>query len=192
MGFGSGRSLIVPALVGLCLVMGLACKSSPGPEPTSTAPPIIDSTATRAEPVDETTGFQDVEPKAESVRETPRTLADKLNAQRVMEMIRFDFDKYDLRSDAMRSLDKNAIRLSQHNQLKVRIEGYCDERGTVEYNLALGERRARSARDYLVSKGIPASRITIISFGKERPLDPAHNERAWAKNRRDQFVLFAE
>jgi peptidoglycan-associated lipoprotein len=71
----------------------------------------------------------------------------------------------------------------------VLIEGHCDERGTVEYNLALGERRARSARDYMVSLGVSADRIQIISYGKERPVDFGHNEAAWAKNRRAEFSV---
>ena len=74
----------------------------------------------------------------------------------------------------------------------MRIEGHCDERGTVEYNLALGEKRARAARDYLVSLGTPASRLGIISYGKERPVDPGHSESAWAENRRAEFMFLAE
>ena len=74
----------------------------------------------------------------------------------------------------------------------VTIEGHCDERGTAEYNLALGERRANTARDYLVSLGIPAARVKTVSYGKEFPFDPAHNEGAWAKNRRAHFVITAK
>jgi peptidoglycan-associated lipoprotein len=71
----------------------------------------------------------------------------------------------------------------------IRIEGNCDERGTVEYNLALGEKRAKAALDYLVKMGIDPSRISTVSYGKERPMDPGHTEAAWAKNRRDDFVI---
>jgi peptidoglycan-associated lipoprotein len=79
--------------------------------------------------------------------------------------------------------------MAAHPNSAIRAEGYCDERGTEEYNMALGERRAQSAKDYLVSVGADGSRIKTVSFGKERPLDPAHDEAAWAKNRRVEFVV---
>lgn len=101
--------------------------------------------------------------------------------------IYFDFDKYNLRSDAKRDLNHNVEVMQKHSDWNVLIEGHCDERGTVEYNLALGEKRARAARDYLISMGIDAARIEIISYGKERPVAMGHNEAAWAKNRRGEF-----
>ncbi|MCK4857124.1 MAG: peptidoglycan-associated lipoprotein Pal [candidate division Zixibacteria bacterium] len=100
----------------------------------------------------------------------------------------FDFDKYNLRDDARRGLQTNVQLMKANPDLTVLIEGHCDERGTVEYNLALGEKRARSTRDYMVSLGINPDRISIISYGKERPVDLGHNEIAWAKNRRAEFV----
>jgi peptidoglycan-associated lipoprotein len=102
--------------------------------------------------------------------------------------IYFDFDKYNLRPDAKAGLQHNVDVMKENPGWRVLIEGHCDERGTVEYNLALGERRARSARDYMVSMGVDPDRIEIISYGKERPVDPGHNEAAWAKNRRCEFV----
>lgn len=102
--------------------------------------------------------------------------------------IYFDFDKYNLRDDAKADLKKNVDVLKQESDLKITVEGHCDERGTVEYNLALGERRAKSARDYMVSLGIKADRISTISYGKERPKAFGHDEDSWAKNRRDEFV----
>jgi peptidoglycan-associated lipoprotein len=107
----------------------------------------------------------------------------------VLEMIHFDFDKSDLTPEARLILAENARKLEENPNLNIRIEGHCDERGTVEYNLALGERRAIAARNYLINYGIAPSRITVISYGKERPLDPRHNEEAWAKNRRAEFVI---
>jgi len=86
-------------------------------------------------------------------------------------------------------LDRIAQYMLKHPNIKIRIEGNCDERGTIEYNLALGQKRALAAKQYLVSKGVSPDRITIISYGESRPLDPAHNEYAWAKNRRDHFVF---
>ena len=102
----------------------------------------------------------------------------------------FDFDKYDIRSGDARILDSNAAWLKSNNNL-VLIEGHCDERGTNEYNLALGERRAKSTMNYLVAQGVQASRITIISYGKERPTCTEHSEDCWAKNRRAHFLVKA-
>lgn len=109
-----------------------------------------------------------------------------------LDPIYFDFDKYFLRSDAKDALNRNAQSLKDNPQVKIKIEGNCDERGTVEYNLALGEKRAKAAMDYLVNSGVDQSRITIISYGKERPLFPGHNEDAWSKNRRDDFVIVSK
>jgi peptidoglycan-associated lipoprotein len=102
----------------------------------------------------------------------------------------FDFDKYDIRSGDAKTLDTNAAWLKSNNDL-VLIEGHCDERGTNEYNLALGERRAKATMNYLVAQGVQASRITIISYGKERPTCTEHNESCWAKNRRSHFLVKA-
>jgi len=103
--------------------------------------------------------------------------------------IHFDFDKYNIRPGDAKILDKNADWLKSHADQLVLIEGHCDERGTNEYNLALGERRAKSAMNHLVSQGVQASRITIISYGKERPTCTEHNERCWSKNRRAHFLV---
>ena len=105
------------------------------------------------------------------------------------EMIHFDFDKSNLRPDAQEILQRKADYLQRNPNLKVIVEGHCDERGTTEYNLALGDRRANSAKAFLVNLGVADSRLTTISYGEERPLDPASNEAAWAKNRRGQFIL---
>lgn len=102
----------------------------------------------------------------------------------------FDFDKYDIRPGDAKILDANATWLKSNNNL-VLIEGHCDERGTNEYNLALGERRAKSAMNYLVAQGVQASRVTIISYGEERPTCTEHTEECWAKNRRAHFLVKA-
>ena len=101
----------------------------------------------------------------------------------------FDFDAYTLRDDSRSALDANAKLLRDNPSAHIVIEGHCDERGTVEYNQALGERRAQAARDYLVQAGIAEARIQTISYGKERPFDVGHDEAAWAKNRRAHFAL---
>ncbi len=104
--------------------------------------------------------------------------------------IYFDFDRYDIRPDMRSRMEHNAKVMLDHPDIKVEIQGNCDERGTNEYNLALGEKRAKAARDYLVNMGVDPGRITIVSLGEEKPLDPGHNETAWAKNRRDDFIVF--
>ncbi len=103
--------------------------------------------------------------------------------------IHFDFDKYTLKDEARASLQKAAEWLAKNKDVKIVIEGNCDERGTAEYNLALGQRRAEAAAKYLIDMGIDAKRIKTVSYGLERPLDPRHNEEAWAKNRRTHFVV---
>ena len=103
--------------------------------------------------------------------------------------IHFDFDKYNLRPEDRTILSGHADWLMKNKEYTVKIEGNCDERGTDEYNMALGQRRADEAKKYLIDMGIDKERISTISYGKEHPLDPAQNEEAWAKNRRDDFVL---
>jgi peptidoglycan-associated lipoprotein len=110
-------------------------------------------------------------------------------ANPALQDVHFDFDKYDIRSEDAKILDANASWLKSNQNQLVLIEGHCDERGTNEYNLALGERRAKSAMNYLVSQGVQASRITIISYGEERPQCTEHTEACWAKNRRAHFLV---
>ena len=104
----------------------------------------------------------------------------------------YDYDSAELSAEARAALDANAALLKRYPTWTVTIEGHCDERGTAEYNLALGERRAVAAQAYLVSLGIPASGVEIVSYGKEFPFDPGHDEAAWAKNRRAHFVITAK
>ena len=106
-----------------------------------------------------------------------------------LQKIYFNFDSSDLSEAARAALSKDADLLAKQPSVKLRIEGNCDERGSDEYNLALGERRAKAARDYLVNLGVQPERLSIISYGVEKPADPGHDEAAWAKNRRDEFVI---
>ena len=101
----------------------------------------------------------------------------------------FDFNGAQVRPDARPILDGQSAWLQRYPQVRVRIEGNCDERGTREYNFALGARRADAVRDYLIGRGIAAGRIATISFGKERPIDPGHDDAAWAKDRNAQTVI---
>lgn len=100
----------------------------------------------------------------------------------------YDFDSSALNTEAQEQLKQNAVWMQKNAAQAVTIEGHCDERGTDEYNIALGERRANSAKQYLVTLGVGNSRISTVSYGEEKPFDPAHNEEAWAKNRRGHFV----
>jgi peptidoglycan-associated lipoprotein len=122
---------------------------------------------------------------------TQRPAPKAFEATSEIKMIHFDFDKADIRPADAAILDANARWLSANPKHLTLIEGHCDERGTNEYNLALGERRARATMNYLVSRGIQAGRMSTISYGEERPLCTEHNERCWSQNRRAQFLVKA-
>lgn len=143
------------------------------------------------------------QPKVEKVEQAPvvkkpdlseeeifmgKSLED-INKLQPLKMIHFDYDKYFIREDAKPVLETDAAWLRKFKTAKVLIEGHCDERGTEDYNLALGEKRAKSALDYLVSLGIVQDRLKTISYGKSQPMDMGHNETAWQKNRRAQFTV---
>lgn len=106
-----------------------------------------------------------------------------------LQKVFFNFDSAALSDEARATLSKNAEALGKRSSVKVRVEGHCDERGSDEYNMALGERRAQAARDYLVNLGVQPDRITVISYGEEQPADPGHDDAAWEKNRRAEFVI---
>jgi len=163
--------LTLLATAALISFMVVGCAKKPKVEPL-TKPPATETKPTEKpsdQPTDQGTGIE----SGSSSR---------------FRAIYFDFDRYNLRDDAKADLKKNTDVMQQEENLKITIEGHCDERGTVEYNLALGERRAKSARDYMVNMGVKANRISTISYGKERPVAFGHDEEAWAKNRRDDFV----
>jgi peptidoglycan-associated lipoprotein len=124
-------------------------------------------------------------------KETPG-IEGEIFESKLLKDIHFDFDKYDIRPEDAAILKENAGLLMKYPKVKIQIEGHCDERGTVEYNLALGERRANGTKKYLVSLGISPDQLSTISYGKERPLDPGHNEEAWAKNRRAHFIILSK
>jgi peptidoglycan-associated lipoprotein len=117
---------------------------------------------------------------------------DDLNRNSPLKPVFFELDSSELSAEAQTTLKANADVLKRYGSWVVTIEGHCDERGTPEYNLALGERRAVTARTYLVSLGIPAERLKTVSYGKEFPFDPGHDEAAFAKNRRAHFVITAK
>jgi peptidoglycan-associated lipoprotein len=129
--------------------------------------------------------------KSLAAKRTPGIEGDVYESK-LLKRIHFDFDRYEIRGSDTEILKENAAVLEKFPAVKIQIEGHCDMRGTDEYNLALGERRANSARQYLLSLGIPAERITIISYGEERPLENGRSEEAWAKNRRADFIIVSK
>lgn len=133
----------------------------------------------------------DLAPQQEAVQpmaESEQKIAPAQEAKQ-LEDIHFDFDKFELRPEDRQILSGHADWLLKNADWQIRIEGNCDERGTQEYNMALGQRRADEAMKYLINMGVDKKRISSVSYGKEQPLDPGHDEEAWAKNRRDHFVL---
>jgi peptidoglycan-associated lipoprotein len=126
------------------------------------------------------------------VPKTPERKEAIVPADLKFQTIYFDFDKSNIRSDQRSSLTKNAQLLNQYKTVKIRLEGHCDERGTEEYNMALGQRRADAVERFLSDYGISGSRITSISYGEMRPADSGHNDAAWAKNRRCELVITAK
>lgn len=183
------RSIVVTGsfalIVGGCAKKELV-KSGELAQPASQAAGATQPSSAKAEPVVRSGGVTETPVKAVS---TP--VAAPTQEAIGLQTIYFDFDSYLLKGEAWNILQKNSGWLNQHEAARIRIEGNCDERGSDEYNLALGEKRAKAAMQYLISMGIPAERLSVVSYGKERPADPAHNEAAWAKNRRDQFVLIS-
>jgi peptidoglycan-associated lipoprotein len=159
--------LVVTALVTGCAKRQTAALPPPAPPPadTTTPPPPPPPPPPSGETEVTRIGTQDLRPAF------------------------FDLDSSTLREDARASLDANARLLRDNPAVRIVVEGHCDERGTVEYNQALGERRAQAARDYLIAAGISADRLEVISYGKERPFDSGHDEGAWQQNRRAHFVV---
>ncbi|MEW6320097.1 MAG: peptidoglycan-associated lipoprotein Pal [Acidobacteriota bacterium] len=121
-----------------------------------------------------------------------RKSLEELNAERPLGNVFFDYDKSDIRDDARPVLQKNADWMKRWSSTRITVEGHCDERGTAEYNLALGERRANSVKDYLVSLGVPADRIAVVTKGKESPVCTESNEACWQQNRRGHFIITAK
>jgi peptidoglycan-associated lipoprotein len=184
---------IATLVVSATLLTAVACgkKTAPVARP---APPPPASTASTApsrppappEPVREPTLVP-----PEPVRDDAISSAslDDLNKNSPLKPVYFELDSSDLTAANQKTLDEDAVLLKRYTSWTVTVEGHCDERGTAEYNLALGERRAIAARAYLISLGIAADRLRTVSYGKEFPFDPGHDESAFAKNRRAHFVI---
>jgi peptidoglycan-associated lipoprotein len=182
---------ITSLLVGAVVLSGCAKR----PATTQAAAPAPTGAAAMTPSTPPSTGsqMQPSTPPATAAPSTPRQDArpavKDFAAIADLRDVFFDFDKYDIRAEDAKTLDANASWLKSNPNHLVLIEGHCDERGTNEYNLALGERRAKSTMNYLVSQGVQANRITIISYGEERPQCTEHTEACWAKNRRSHFLV---
>lgn len=165
--------MFVMALVALMAIAGCGGKKA-----TTAPPPTEPQTGSTTPPVEENIPAATNDP-ATSDQLDPSSMVDAF----------FDYDSYSLSSEAKGTLETNAKALKAVSAGNVTIEGHCDERGTSAYNLALGEKRANAAKEYLVALGVNASRLNTVSYGKERPFDDGHDESAWAKNRRAHFVV---
>ena len=177
-------------IVGLCLgiiLSGCAQKAVVKEEAKSAEEMRAEKDAKEAERIREEQLKKDFD-KSLVAKETPG-IEGVVHESSMLKDIRFDFDKYSLRPSDVEILKGNSALLKKYPGMKFQVEGHCDERGTGEYNLALGERRANSVKNYLVSLGIEPGRISTISYGEERPFSSEHNEEAWAKNRRAHFVI---
>ena len=162
------------ALIGMTAAALAACVSKPAPPPQGPPPPPPPPTTVPPPP-----------PVQAGI--VPGSVQDFV--VNVGDRVYFDFDKYDIRPDGQPILAAQAAWLNRYTSVQVRIEGNCDERGTREYNLALGARRAQAVRDYLVSRGVAANRMHTISYGKERPIDPGTGEEAWQHNRNGHTAI---
>ena len=163
------------AIVAFCFA-GCTCGPEPAPYDSS-----LETVEVAPEPV--------VVEKVVVVEEVVPSLAESAAAAGALHIVYFDFDEAKLTPTAIAKLDKTAAWMQKNPEANIEIAGNCDERGTNEYNMALGERRANTAKKYLVSMGIASDRLATISYGEEQPVDPGHTEAAWAKNRRDEFRI---
>lgn len=191
------RSAVAHAALtlGLVVLTGAACGKKPAPVTRPAPPPPAAAAAVPERPPapPERVADSTIVP-APPVREDRISSAslDDLNRNSPLKPVFFELDSAEIAGAARTVLDENAATLKRYTTWAVTIEGHCDERGTAEYNLALGERRALAARAYLLSLGIAADRLRTVSYGKEFPFDPGHDESAFAKNRRAHFVITAK
>ena len=188
----AARPIAFPMAVAV-MMAAVACGGKKPPVARPAPPPPVSTTANAPsrppappEPVSEPTI---VPPEPVPNDAISAASLDELNKNSPLKPVFYELDSSDLNAVSQKTLDDNAALLKRYPSWAVTVEGHCDERGTAEYNLALGERRAIAARAYLVSLGIPANRVRTVSYGKEFPFDPGHDEAAFAKNRRAHFVI---
>ncbi len=188
---------IVLIIAGIVAAAGCSQKKvaySPEQTPARTQPEIkseekkttIDTVTTKELPKESITERQITKAQTADAQASVKELQTRIQD------IHFDFDKYDVRDEAKPIIKEVASILSKNKEIKVIIEGHCDDRGTNEYNLGLGDRRANATKEYLLSLGIPSAKIDTISYGEEKPVCAEQTEKCWAKNRRAHFVLVEE
>jgi len=188
----SRQSTSFPLLLAVAFLA--ACGGKHRPPVLATTPPEDSSSSTSRAPGRPATDTLDAGPDVRAMTNEGASSSDFVASDASGEGgpladVRFEYDRANLTDEARGILEKHALWLQGHREAKVTVEGHCDDRGTVDYNLALGEQRARAVRDYLVSLGVAPARLKTVSYGKERPLDPGNNEAAWAKNRRAHFAV---
>jgi peptidoglycan-associated lipoprotein len=185
---------IAVILTAASLAAAAACHKNKPPVARPAPPPPTPTTAPAQPPAPPEPMREPTSVPAEPVRDDAIASAslDDLNRNSPLKPVFYELDSSDVSPAGQKVLDENATVLKRYPAWAITIEGHCDERGTAEYNLALGERRAVAARAYLVAQGISADRLRIISYGKEFPFDPGHDESAFAKNRRAHFVITAK
>jgi len=186
------RSRVWGALSTLALAASLACGGSANRPPATTQPrpPVPSPPAPSPQQRQPQSGGSDS--GLANIGESDDILSmslEDINAQSPLSDIHFGYDSAQLTNQARADLEANAKWLLRNPSVTILIEGHCDERGTVEYNLALGERRSMAAYNFMLNMGVPAARMKTISYGKEFPVDPGHDEAAWTGNRRDHFVI---
>lgn len=176
--------------LGVLLMAAPSCKKKvatpPAPPPVVEAPPPAEPPPPK-EPVEQP--LPPVKEPGFEEGDIDETIRSQNATRSLLKTVYFEFDKSDVRDDQVPVLQSNAAWLKAHTQYKLLVEGHCDERDTIEYNLALGDRRAKSVRQYLIDLGVSGDRIRTISYGEERPADPGHDEEAYARNRRGEFTL---
>ena len=185
------KTFAVALMLVAVLAAGCGKKKQPTtmPAPPATGPEVTTPPDKPAQPVEEATPVP--QPTIEEDAIGGKSL-DDLNRDSPLKPAFFGLDSAELDADGQATVQANAELLKKYSSWAITIEGHCDERGTAEYNLALGERRAVAVRTYLVSLGISPDRVRTVSYGKEFPFDPAHTEEAWSKNRRAHFVITAK
>lgn len=174
-------TLAVPAALALLATGGCSSKPKAATEASAKAAPAPTPVPVTIVP----------EPTPAVAAAEPTVTVDELNRRGYLVDAFFDFDQYAIRPDQRATLDRDAVWLRKQATVKIVVEGHCDERGTAQYNMALGERRAQAVKEYLASLGIDSSRIQVVSYGKERPFATGHDDKAWAENRRGHFVVTA-
>jgi peptidoglycan-associated lipoprotein len=176
----------IAVLTFICVLI-LAFSTSCKPKAKTTPPPPPAQEQPKVEKVDDAAAVKKPALTEEEIFMSKSL--EQVNLEAPLKMIHFDYDQFAIREDARPALEGNSAWMKKFSTAKILIEGHCDERGTEEYNLALGEKRAKTAFDYLSSLGVSPDRMKVISYGKSQPLDSSHSEAAWQNNRRAQFLI---